>query len=241
MDKFSAGAIASRDSEEKFNKFVKDNERFIKKCAAKSCRRFVREEDDEWSVALVAFYEAVRTYDEGKGRFSSFAQLVISRRLKDYFDSESRHRMEIATSPETFDGDIDPEEASAYEKEVAKTAAADAVFSEVDNPVAHEIFALRDVLKKYDFEIFDIGKASPKAGKTKRACAAALRCILEDKELAGQIQEKGTLPYSRLLEVEGVTKKILERHRKYLIVAVLVLGGDYPNLSEYMRGIFAEL
>ena len=93
MDNISAMAIASKKSEDSFYTFARDNHRFIIKCACVTCRRLITESDDEWSIALVAFYEAVKKYDEEKGRFASYAKMVISSRLKDYFDRESRIRL----------------------------------------------------------------------------------------------------------------------------------------------------
>ena len=40
------------------------------------------ENDDEFSIALIAFTEAVKKYDEDRGNFLGFAKLVIESRLK---------------------------------------------------------------------------------------------------------------------------------------------------------------
>ena len=234
MDEFSERALSSKEDEKEFNRFAEDNKGFIKSCASATCKRYIDENDDEWSVALIAFYEAVRSFDEGKGRFAAFAGLVIDRRLKDHFDRETRHAGEISTSPDTFDGDIDAENADAHEIAVAKAAAGDAILPEHDNPVRDEIEALSQLLRRYDIALFDLGKCSPKAAKTKRGCAAAVRAVLDDRHLLEDMRRKGNLPYTQLLGVENVTKKILERHRKYIITAVEILDGDYPNLAEYM-------
>lgn len=45
--------------------------------------------DDEFSIALMAFKEAVDKYDENKGIFSSFAKLVISSRVKNHLVREN--------------------------------------------------------------------------------------------------------------------------------------------------------
>ncbi len=41
--------------------------------------------DDEFSVGLMAFYEALEKYNEARGDFLSFARLVIDSRIKDYW------------------------------------------------------------------------------------------------------------------------------------------------------------
>lgn len=45
--------------------------------------------DDEFSIALMAFKEAVDKYYENKGIFSSFAKLVISSRVKNHLVREN--------------------------------------------------------------------------------------------------------------------------------------------------------
>jgi RNA polymerase sigma factor len=37
-----------------------------------------------------------------------------------------------------------------------------------------------------------------------------------------------------------VPRKILERHRKYIVAAIEILSGEYPYLAEYLRYIREE-
>ena len=100
----------AQEDEEYLNKFIKDNKRFIMVSASKATRRFISENDDEWSIALIAFHEAVKSYDLSKGNFRTFAALVIRRRLTDYIISQSRHQAEIPLEP-TNHLDVDAKEA----------------------------------------------------------------------------------------------------------------------------------
>ena len=112
MDSFSEQALAAQKSDEQFHNFALTSQPFIKKCASSTCKHYVSESEDEWSIALIAFSEAVQSYDESKGNFYSFASLVIKRRLMDYFDKQSKFQSEISTSPESFSGDMDYDNAS---------------------------------------------------------------------------------------------------------------------------------
>jgi RNA polymerase sigma factor len=38
----------------------------------------------------------------------------------------------------------------------------------------------------------------------------------------------------------NVPRKILERHRKYIIAAIEILSGEYPYLADYLRYIREE-
>ena len=237
MDEFSRKALKAKESDDEFNVFASERKKFILSCASKACKRFVNESDDEWSVSLIAFHEAVEKYDKSKGRFSSFSNLVIKRRLMDSFDKESRHWAEIATKPEVLGGEIDPEEAGAFDIEVSKAAKEAGSDLGIENPIKDEIDALNQELAPFGFELFDVAKDSPKAGRTKKSCAAAIMAIVHDEGLYDSFNRKKKLPYEELLKVDKVTKKVLERHRKYLIMAVTVLTGDYPHLAEYVRNI----
>ena len=105
-DVFGTEALAVREDSERLNAFIKNNSKFIKQCAYKSVHKYVSDSDDEYAVALSAFHEAVRSFDETKGAFSSFAQIVIKRRLLDYIDKEYRHRAEISVEPYMMEGEL---------------------------------------------------------------------------------------------------------------------------------------
>lgn len=235
MDDLSARAIAAKDNEDNFYRFAQENRRFIKRCAYRTCRRFVSESDDEWSISLIAFYEAVRSFDEQKGAFKSFAYMVIRRRLMDYFDTESRHWAEISADPYTFDGQLEEEDASALDMEIAsKSAQTEGHGRPGTTDLEDEVEALRQKIAPYGFDLYDIGGCSPKAAKTKRACAKVIDAIVASDELFGTMRRKRNLPYVKLLELDGVNKKLLERHRKYIIVAAEIRKGDFPQMAEYV-------
>lgn len=237
MDSFSEQAIAAKESDEQFHKFTLVSQPFIQRCASSACKHFVSDADDEWSIALIAFSEAVQSYNESKGNFYTFAKLVIKRRLMDYFDKQSHFRSEISTSPESFSGDLDYDMASPYEISVAQAANELAQDNTVSTPLADEVEALEQLLAGYGFPLHDIGGCSPKTGRTKRGCAVAITAVLERPELLEKLRRTKSLPYTELLKLDHVTKKILERHRKYLIAAIEILSGDFPQMGEYVSAI----
>ena len=49
--------------------------------------------DDELSIAMFAFYEAVQGYQRGRGSFLSYASAAIRNRLIDYHRKEGRFLM----------------------------------------------------------------------------------------------------------------------------------------------------
>ena len=232
--------------EEYLNQFIKDNKRFIMVNAFKATKRFISESDDEWSIALIAFHEAVKAYDFSKGNFRTFAALVIRRRLTDYIISQSRYQAEIPLEPDTMDGDIEDEEnASPLQLEI-RTRSAEISENKGcgenegkpgSTPVQDEIAAVQELLGHYGFSFWDLAECSPKAEKTKAACAKVVVELLKNPELFQKMRTSKSLPVKELLTLTKVQKKILERHRRYIIAAAEILNGEYPLLREYMSYI----
>ena len=227
-------ALRARGDEERMEEFIRQNRRFILGCAHKTLRRFVTESDDEWSVALIAFHEAVMTYDAGKGNFKTFAGLVIRRRLLDYLDSQSKVRREI--SADLSGAEPEEEELTPIQLEAARAEARQAIAeSEAKAAIRDEIEAVSGILQGYGISFFDLAGSSPKAQKTKDACAAVLRALLADRALMEKLRRTRALPASELCRAANVSRKILENHRKYIIASAEILDGDFPGLGEYLR------
>ena len=227
----------ARENEADMNLLIEKNKKFIITSAWKTVNHYVTESDDEWSVALIAFHEAVLSYEEEKGNFHSFAALVIRRRLLDYLRTEARHAGEIAVELAVLSGDISSEEdMSPLELEIKKreVALSEEAAADGQGPgmgtvtVKDEIEAVQKLLGHY---------GSPKAEKTKRKCADAVAALLKDPALFQKMRETGNLPIKEISERAGVMRKILERHRKYIIAAAEILNGEYPLLAEYMNYI----
>ena len=70
------------------NKIIQDHIPFIIKTVSDLTGRYVTLDDDEMSIALLAFNEAIDKYDNTKGAFLAFARLVIRSRLLTYLQTE---------------------------------------------------------------------------------------------------------------------------------------------------------
>ena len=103
--------------------------------------------------------------------------------------------------------------------------------------IKDEIEALKEELQSFSFSFFDLSACSPKSSKTKKACAEAVRSVLDDDVLYSKMMSLKLLPIAEIEKKTKLPRKIMERHRKYIITAAIILGGDYPLLSEYMENI----
>ena len=234
-DIHDARAIEARRSEDALNRLALENNGFILRCASKTCKRFITESDDEYEVALVAFCEAVRAYDDSCGGFMGFAALVIRRRLMDYFDSQTRRSREIAAgSAMTWDEDAPGGVVAEVQQQLVRDGQSDG------RDLRDEIEALGGVLNAYGFSFFDLAQASPRAAKTKRCCARAVNWMLALAERVLTMRRTRSLPAAAMAKALEIARKLIERHRRYIIAATEILDGDYPRLAEYMDYIRRE-
>ncbi len=237
MKKLETLALEAKTDPSAFEVLVKQQESYILKCASKVCHRFITKNDDEWSIALLAFSEAVKSYEQSKGSFLSLAELVIHRRLIDYIKSQNKFTSEISIDPVLFD--TEPEEDT--EDLGLRVAVADQVSKQDTGDLKLEIEAANMIFSKYGFTFFDLTDCSPKSGKTKRACAKAVGYMLKHPLLITLLNSTRLLPLKEIEKNAKVPRKILERHRKYIIAAVEILSGDYPLLAQYLSYIREEI
>lgn len=213
MRELDQQALLAKDDQKALEDFIRSQEGFIIKAASRASKHYITKSDDEWSVALSAFVEAVEKYELEKGSFMAFAELLIRRRLIDLFRINGRFNEEIHVE------DIENEPDKSVD----------------ENEIKLEILSLGEDLKLYGISFMDLTDASPKAQKTKDACRKAINWMLENPMIINQLREAHQLPIKIIENNTGVPRKILERHRKYIIAVVEILTGDYPWLNEYVR------
>jgi RNA polymerase sigma factor len=94
------------------NKFIDDYKPFILKCVYKLVgKKDNLVQSDEYSIALIAFNEALDSYDSDKNTlFISFSKEIIRRRIIDYLRSTKKNNM---TLPFSYFNDHD----SSFEEE----------------------------------------------------------------------------------------------------------------------------
>ena len=217
--------------------FISEFESFILNAAYKVSGQYVTKNDDIWSVSLIAFNEAIQSYTYEKGRFLPFAEMVIKRRLYDYNKKINKNYSETPVSPSSFDCETDDDsENPVLKQQILKKT------ETIDNYDAKwEIEAISGILAEYGFTFFDLVSVSPKAGKTKAACARAIAYVVNNPLLMETMRRTRNLPVKAIENSLQIPRKIIERHRKYIITAIEIISGDYPMLCEYLRFVKEEL
>lgn len=96
---------------------IQNHKPFIAKVSSELCKRYLTwGHDEELSIALVAFNEAIDGYKPDQGAsFYSFSKTVITRRLIDFFRKESKHQVLSLTPLEADEDNLyDYESASSF-------------------------------------------------------------------------------------------------------------------------------
>jgi len=228
-------AVRAAADERAREQLIQSQQSAILKIASRVAHRFVTTSDDEWSVALYAFSRAIDAYEMEKGPFLAYAETVIRRSLIDSYRKDSRRSREVAVSPQAFDGAEDETNRTGVAYVVVQNSirAADASLKE-------EIAAVAVECRAFGFGFSDLLHASPRQEKTRLACAGAIQFLLRDPQRLEQLFVTRRLPMQALISKTGISKKLLDRYRKYVIAAVIILSGDYPALSSYFTSIGKE-
>ena len=241
MEDVSISALRAASDPALREKFIQDNIQTILRIASRVTGRYVTVSDDEWSVALYAFNRSIDTYTASKGEFISYANTVIKNALIDHHRSEAKYSSEIAYAPEILAGEGDVEVTDAEVFRAVAGASVDvheAVTRKSD--IRDEITEINDRLTKYGFTFYDIADCSPKAGKTKRECARVISYIIDHYDMMEAVETTGKIPAAKLHADIGVSTKLLDRYRRYIIMAVIVLNGEYPLLADYLEYVRKE-
>ena len=219
-----------KHDEEDMNRFVEEYKSFIASCVEKSTGRYVRYgEDDELSIGLMAFVEAIKSHDASKGNFLYFAQSVIKRRLIDYYRKEKKHS-NVISMQQPFSGD-EEEEKDLSEGEAIKSFNLD----EVSEYRRLEIEEIKKELSQWGISFMELVEASPKHDKTRKMAKEILKFLLSQPDLVKLIKEKKYLPIAEIEKNLHIPRKNIERSRKYIIALVIISTGDYQYIKEYIQ------
>lgn len=213
--------------------FISDYKPYIAKTTSRFSKRYIDPtRDDEYSVALLAFNEAVNQYDARAGKsFIGFAETVIRRRLIDYVRKEQRHKATVPYSMFASDDD----ENAAYNAIEAEQAIHDYENKRVQEERRQEIMQLNDDLMEYGITFGELVDLSPKHSDSRQMLIGIARTLAGEYELMNAMRSTQKMPIKELMERCGVSRKTIERNRKYIIAIALIMSGLYPYMHDYLH------
>jgi RNA polymerase sigma factor len=218
-----------KDNVEETNRFVEEYKPFIAACAQKVSGRYMTfGSDDELSIAMIAFVEAIRTFERTKGNFFSFSRNVIKRRLIDYYRTEMRHKNVMSLN--VYIEDRNEEFDLSYREAVQNYSD-----RELAERRKQELEELGKELAAWNISYKDLSRSSPKHQKKREECDELAAIILSRPDLLQQVLVKKYLPVMELEKLSGLPRKLIERFRKYIIALVVVVTGDYEYIRDYIK------
>ena len=197
---------------------------FIKAETARFINRPPQPEDDELSIAMFAFYEAIRSYSRLKGSFLSFAALQIKNRLIDNYRKEKRSRGLISLdTPDEDDNELIDTISDSHDEYEE---------NEIREATQAEIRELSAQMETFGVSLSDVADNSPKQGRTLAACQKAVAYARSHPGILEEFLRTKRVPIAKLAEGTNTERKTLERHRRYLVAVLLICTNGY----EIMRG-----
>lgn len=219
----------AKNNEEELNELIEEYKPFIVSSVHKKTRKFLQYGyDDELTIGMMAFKEAVEAYDSSKGRFLSFAQQVITLRIIDYYRKDQRHK-----EKEYLYGIH--EEYNEVTNHAAVGKAIEQYNEQKENEMRKlEISEYKKELKNWGIEFSDLVQASPKQEKLRRLYKEVARFIVQEKDTLQELMNTKRLPIKEIEKNILIHRKKIERGRIYIIALVVALLGDYELIWEYI-------
>ena len=205
----------------------------VLRVGARVCGRYLQPgRDDEVSVGLIGLNEAIDRYRADSGAsFPAFAEMVVRRRLIDHFRRESARRETPFTEFEQEDdegGTWSPVEFQrAQEIERDRQEAMDR---------RAEIAEFVRILGGYGVTLQDLVRHSPQHADARERAVSVARRIADQPEWVAYLRRHHSLPLRELEACPdlGVSRKTLERQRKFIIAVAVILMEGLHALRPYV-------
>ncbi|WP_066066035.1 RNA polymerase sigma factor SigI [Neobacillus soli] len=215
------------------NEIIDAYKPFIAKTVSSVCKRYIYETDDEFSIGLIAFNEAIEKYSTERGSsLLSFSEVIIKRRIIDYIRKQTKHQhISIDLSNTSH------EEETAGSVIVNELSLDDYNKRNDEQLRKDEIIQFQSLLTTFGLSFSDLVENSPKHSDARKNAMIAAKILIEDHELKELLFSNKRLPIKQLEKRVDVSRKTIERNRKYIIAIALILSSDYVYMKDYLKGV----
>lgn len=224
--------MAKAGNEEVLNDLLFANTSFMKKTASFICKRTIDEQDDEFSVAMNGFHEAVIAFDSTENAsFQTFAQLIIKRRIVDYIRKETVRKENVMLLHIENDESSSTQHFLFDEKSIY-------TYTEEQQSVARkeELIRYNKILNEYNLSFVELTHTAPKHVDARKTAFQIAQIIADSNELYNYLIKNKRLPLKKIEVLVEISRKTLERNRKYIIAVVLLLNSDFVYIKDYVKG-----
>lgn len=222
---------AQAGDKEVINDLLLAHTQFLKKTASFICKKAIDEQDEEFGIALNGCHEAIKAYNLTENTsFQTFAHLIIKRRLIDFIRKETaRNKKELL-----FDNSENESEDDHYL--FKQQALATYTDEQLTRARRDELVSYNKLLSEFNLSFDELTKAAPKHADARKTAFQTAQIIADSEELYGLLLKNKKLPLKEIEALVEVSRKTLERQRKYIIAVVLLLNGDFVYIKDYVKG-----
>ncbi|WP_203290035.1 RNA polymerase sigma factor SigI [Metabacillus indicus] len=215
------------------NTLIDQYKPFVAKTVSSVCKRYIDEKDDEFSIGLIAFNEAIEKYSTEKGSsLLAFAELIIKRKVIDYIRKEARNAQTVNIDLQEH------EEGEASQSKIEAELSVEEHQKLIEQEQRREeIVYFHKVLQEFGLSFSELMENSPKHMDARQNAIKVAQVLIEHDELKRILFAKKQLPVKQLESLVSVSRKTIERNRKYIIAMTIILSGDYVYLKDYIRGV----
>jgi RNA polymerase sigma factor len=216
------------------DELIRQYKPFIAKTVSGVCKRYINDQDDEFSIGLIAFHEAIEKYSTEKGSsLLSFAELIIKRRVIDFIRKESRQQ--------TVKLDKNSEDEDTIQSKYEVDVSIDDYQKKLEQEHRRdEITHYQSVLRQFDLSFQDLVDNSPKHADARENAMKVASTVIQNNEFKRTLFDKKRLPIKDLEKHVQVSRKTIERNRKYIIAVCIIMASDYVYLKEYVKGVMTN-
>lgn len=201
------------------------------------------ENDEEFSIALSAFAEAVEKYDETRGSFLSFARLVIESRLKSYFARENARPREASLEELYEQGQDFPDESGGFGGSGFGAGGAGfggdfggSGYGGGRGDLHDEVAMYREELSLFGLTLEILADEAPKHRDTRENAMGIAKKASGDEPTVKATYQKRRLPVRAVARVAQVTEKVVKRSKSFILAAMIIFVKDFPGLNRFLEG-----
>ena len=204
MGNIDEKALMAANDDKLFADFANEQNHFIINCAYRTTHKYITQSDDEWSISLIAFSNAVKTYNQDKGGFLPYSELLIKRSLIDYYRTTKKYNLEFSVNSDIFESKPEDEESDIR----IKMEVSSKLSKVPQDDLKYEIEAANAEFNKLGFSFFTLTNCSPKSTKTRETCKQAVLYVLNNPLVQNELYLSKQLPIKLIQKIRTYPEKL---------------------------------
>lgn len=205
--------------------FIEKHIPFIISCISKFTGRYVSiENDDEYSIGMMAFVEAIEKYKESRGDFYAFSRLVIESRLKNFFEKENKHIKNKSIEDYKERGTDLVDNLEDHNKDDLNREF-----------TINEIKKLKEEIDDFGFGFEELVNEAPKHKDTREKAIDISEKSSREKDITDFMFVKKRLPIKNMSDRFDVSEKVIRKSKLFIITVIIILFRGYRNLKLWIK------